>query len=217
MGRGLTVGAALPVDPDADTARQWLTDALTNPVYHDGPSLLERFLAWLLDLLDGVSVAGLPGVWSAVVVVLAVLAAAAVALVVAGPVRASRRARTGSGVLADDLRSADQLAAEAAAAAARGDFTTATLDAFRALVRRSEERVLLEPRPGRTAHEAAEELAPRFPDHVTPLRDAASVFDSLFYGKTVADERSFASVAGLEHTLRATRPAPVADRRVMVP
>ncbi|MEP7766052.1 DUF4129 domain-containing protein [Sanguibacter sp. 25GB23B1] len=209
------VGAALPVDPDADTARQWLTDELTNPVYHDGPSLLERFLEWLLSLLDGVSVVGLPGVWSAVVVVAAVLAAAAVALAVAGPVRASRRARSGPAVLADDVRTAEQLAAGAAASAARGDFTTATLDAFRALVRRSEERVLLEPRPGRTAHEAAVELTPRFPDHTVPLRDAAAVFDSLFYGKTTADARSYASVADLESALRAERPAPVADRRVL--
>lgn len=209
------LGVSIPVDPDADTARQWLTDELTNPVYHDGPSLLERFVAWFLDLFDGVSVAGLPGLWSAILVLVATALTIAVAVFVAGPVRASRRSRGVQGVLVDDERTADQLVAEAAAAAARGDHTTATLDAFRALVRRSEERVLLDARPGRTAHEAALELSPRFPDLAAPLGDAATVFDALLYGTTTADARSYESMAGLERALRAQRPVPVADRRVL--
>lgn len=184
------------------------------PVYHTSPSLLERFLTWLGSLLDGISVAGLSVSWSAVVVSAAVVVTVAVAVAVAGPVRASRRAGTRPGVLVDDVRTADQLVAGAAGAAARGDFVTATLDAFRALVRRSEERVLLDPRPGRTAHEAALELAPRFPDQAVSLRESAAVFDSLLYGTTTADAGSYASVAGLEATLHARRPVPVADRKV---
>ena len=211
------LGTSIPVDPDAGTARQWLTDELTNPVYHDGPSLLERFLDWLRGLLDGVSVVGLSGLWSAILVVAVTLVLAGVALFVAGPVRGSRRARTAPGVLDDDDRTADQLAAEAAAAAARGDFTAASLDAFRALVRGAEDRVLLDPRPGRTAHEAALELAPRLPDLAVPLAEAATVFDTLCYGTTSADAGTYDSVARLERTVRSSRPAAVADRRVLTP
>lgn len=208
--------SSIPVDPDAGTARQWLVDELTHPVYHDGPSLLERFVAWLLGLLDGVSVAGLSGPWSAVVVVLAVLVVAGVALVVAGPVRATRAVRRGPAVLAGESRSADELVAQAAAAAARGEHGPATLDSFRALVRRSEERVLLDPRPGRTAHEAAVELAPRFPGLDARLVEAARVFDALCYGTTTADPRSSAAMADLERTVAATRPAAMPERRVLV-
>ena len=211
------LGTSIPVDPDAGTARQWLTDELTNPVYHDGPSLLERFLDWLRGLLEGVSVVGLSGVWSAVVVVAATLLIAGIALFVAGPVRRSRSARTAPGVLDDDDRTADQLVDEAAAAAARGDFTAATLDAFRALVRGAEDRVLLDARPGRTAHEAAQELAPRFPDLGAPLGEAATVFDALCYGTTRADALTYDAMARLERTVRGGRPAAVAGLRVLTP
>lgn len=207
---------SIPVDPDADTARQWLVDELTHPVYHDGPSLLERFIAWLLGLLDGVSVVGLSGPWSAVVVVTAVLAVAGVALFVAGPVRATRSARSAPAVLGDDSRGADELVAQAAVAAARGDLGQATLDTFRALVRRSQERALLDERPGRTAHEAAVELAPRFPEHAGDLAGAAWVFDSLYYGKSTADPRSYETMAQLERTIAAARPVASAHRPVLV-
>lgn len=210
------LGATIPVDPDAATARQWLRDELTNPVYHDGPSLLERFIAWLRGLLDGVSLVGLSGTWSAIAVVAVALLLAGVALYVAGPVRGSRRPRTAPGVLDDDLRTAVELDAAAAAAAARGDFTAATLDAFRALVRGAEDRVLLDPRPGRTAHEAAQELAPRFPDLTTPLAEAAAVFDALCYGTTSADAGTYDAMAALGRTVSSRRPAALTDRRVLV-
>lgn len=211
------LGATTPVDPDAATARQWLRDELTNPVYHDGPSVLERFIAWLRGLLDGVSLVGLSGTWSAIAVVVVALVLAGVALFVAGPVRGSRLARTAPGVLDDDLRTTVELVAAAAAAAARGDFTAATLDAFRALVRGAEDRVLLDPRPGRTAHEAARELAPRFPDLATSLAEAAAVFDALCYGTSSADAGTYDAMAGLGRTVGTRRPAALDDLRVLVP
>jgi len=55
----------VPVDPDAATARRWLQDELTDAVYHDRPSLLERLVAWLGSLFDGGSGAGLDGRWAA--------------------------------------------------------------------------------------------------------------------------------------------------------
>ncbi|MBI9116025.1 DUF4129 domain-containing protein [Sanguibacter suaedae] len=197
----------VPVDPDAATARRWLQDELTDAVYHDRPSLLERFVSWLGSLFDGVSVAGLDGLWAALVVVGAVLAVAAVALYVAGPVRRSGSARRAPVLAEDDTRSADDLRAAAAVAAARGDLHAATLDAFRAVVRRSEERVLLDPRPGRTAHEAATELASRLPTVAPALARGAQEFDALLYGRSsTADHALYVRTCELDDAAAATTP-----------
>ena len=106
-----------------------------------------------------------------------------VAFWVAGPVRARVAGRprpwSSSG---DDARTAAELRAAADAAAARGDWSTAVLERFRAVVRSLEERALLDDRPGRTAHEAAEAAAARLPARAAELRRAARLFDDVCYG-----------------------------------
>ena len=67
----------VPVTPDAPTAREWLQDELTNPIYHQGPSLLDRFLMWLQDLFAGTPALGLSGGWVALVLVVVIVVIAA--------------------------------------------------------------------------------------------------------------------------------------------
>ena len=201
----------VPVTPDAPTARQWLQDELTHPIYHQGPSLLERFFMWLQDLFSGVSVLGLSGGWVALVLVVLIVVVSAAALIVSGPLRRTRRVGRAPLLGVDDLRSADDLLAAASRAASVGDFTTATLDTFRALARRSEERAILDPAPGRTAHEAALAVGARLPDLAGALAAGASVFDAIYYGKRPADAASYDQMRTLESTVAATRPtAPAA-------
>lgn len=197
----------VPVTPDAPTAREWLQDELTNPIYHQGPSLLERFLMWLQDLFAGTPTFGLSGGWVALVLVVVVAVIAVLALSISGPVRRNRRARHAPVLGLDDTRSADDLLAAAAQAAARGDYTTATLDAFRALARRSEERTLLDPAPGRTAHEAALTIGARLPQLAPALASAASTFDAIYYGKRPADATSYDQMRTLDASAAATRPS----------
>lgn len=197
----------VPVVPDAETARRWATEELADPIYHEGPSLLDRFLEWFFSLFDG-AVPGFglsPAVIGSVVVVLLGLAIA-VALWVAGPVRASRRTRQSVVVLGDDTRSADDLRAAADAAAARGDWSAAVLDRFRGLVRALEERALLEDRPGRTAHEAAEAAGARLPALTGELARAARMFDDVCYGHVTVDATAHAWLRGLDREIAATRP-----------
>lgn len=196
----------VPVTPDTPTAREWLQDELTNPIYHQGPSLLERFLMWLQELFAGTPAFGLPGGWVALVLVVVIVGVAAVALYVSGPVRRNRRAQHAPVLGLDDTRSADDLLAAAAQAASRGDFTTATLDTFRALARRSEERALLDPAPGRTAHEAAAVISLRLPQLARALAGAATAFDAIYYGKRPADAASYDQMRTLDATAAATRP-----------
>ena len=197
----------VPVTPDAPTAREWLQDELTNPIYHQGPSLLERFLMWLQDLFAGTSAFGLSGGWVALVLVVVIVVVSAVALYVSGPVRRNRRARHAPVLGPDDSRSAADLLAAAARAASQGDYTTATLDAFRGLARRSEERTLLDPAPGRTAHEAALTIGARLPQLAPALASAAGTFDAIYYGKRPADAATYEQMRTLNATAEATRPS----------
>jgi len=198
----------VPVVPDAETARRWATDELTDPVYHEGQSVLSRFLEWLGSLFDGADLGvDLSPVLLAGAVVLVLAVVLVIAFWLTGPVRATRRTRESVVVLGDDARTADALRAAADAAAARGDWAVAVLERFRAVVRSLEERALLDERPGRTAHEAAEAAAARLPARTEELRRAARLFDDVCYGQVAVDGAADARLRSLDADLAATRPA----------
>lgn len=77
---------------------------------------------------------------------------------------------------------------------------------MRAVVRSLEERTLLDPRPGRTADEAAAEAAASLPDHAEALRAAARAFDDVTYGGRPADADMYARLRTLDLTLTRTKP-----------
>ena len=198
----------VPVDPDAPTARLWAQRELADPLYHQGPSLLSRFLTWVGQQLDALSQVSIS--WnSGLLVLLAVLVALVVAvLVVAGPVRRRRRAApaTTQGVLVDDTRTAERLRADARAAAAHEVWEVAVADWFRAVVRGLEERTVLDERPGRTADEAARSAAHRLPDLAAALDDGARLFDDVVYGHRRADRADEAAMRALDAAVQAARP-----------
>ena len=197
----------VPVDPDAETARRWAVEELADPVYHRGPSLLDRFLEWLRSLFEGAPEAvDLDPVLTAVAVVVVLGLVVTAGFWFAGPVRMNRRSPESLVVLGDDTRTAAELRAAADAAAGRGDWSAAVLDRFRALVRSLEERALLDERPGRTAHEAGEEAGARLPTRTDDLRRAARLFDDVCYGHVAVDESADAWLRRLDADVAATRP-----------
>ncbi|MCA5894642.1 DUF4129 domain-containing protein [Isoptericola sp. NEAU-Y5] len=198
--------AAVPVDPDRATARRWLLEELSKPEYQEDPSLLMRFLEWFAGLFDDLPALDSGRVWLAVVLVVVVLVIVLIAWRVAGPIRLSRRARPSVAVLEDDSRTAAELRASADAAAARGDWSTAMLDRFRALVRSLEERVVLDERPGRTAQEAAAAAADRLPDVAAQLHRAAALFDDVCYGTLPARAEDDTTMRELDTRVAALRP-----------
>jgi len=205
------LAAGVPVEPDADEARRWLVDELTKPEYATDPSLLQRFIDWVVGLFDGLRSPDLGGPWVALWVLVAVVVVAAVAYWVAGPVRLSRRRAGSTAVLQDDTRSAAELRAAADAAAAAGDWSTAVLERFRAVVRALEERTLLDPRPGRTAWEAAEVAGERLPDVAAGLARGAHLFDDVAYGKVEVGPDADAFLRELDAVAAASRPVLRAD------
>jgi hypothetical protein len=208
--RGAGVLRQVPVEPDAPTARRWAEAELSQPVYHERPNLLQMAIDWVLEQLQRTEVALTtvdPRTAAAIISVL-VLVAVGIALLVAGPVRrAGRRSRASVDVFGDDRRSAAELRASADALAAAGQWSTAVLDRFRALLRSLEDRALLDERPGRTADEAAAEAGRLLPSCAGDLDRASRLFDDVCYGDVAATADDDAWLRELDQRLTATRPA----------
>ncbi|MDG9704637.1 DUF4129 domain-containing protein [Streptomyces sp. DH37] len=207
----------VPVTIPRGPAREAAEDELSKPMYHENdPSPLRRLLDWVWervgDLLDAAAGAT-PGGW----VGLAVVALLVVLLLTGLRLRmgALRRApgTGGSAALFDDRpRSADQHRAAAERHADAGRWSEALQERMRALVRSLEERALLDPRPGRTADEAAAEAARALPGHAEALYAAALAFDEVTYAERPADRAAYIRLRDLDHAVRRSRPRLADDR-----
>ncbi|UUU41749.1 DUF4129 domain-containing protein [Streptomyces sp. NBC_00162] len=198
-----------PVTTPREPAQEAAERELSKPMYHENdPGLLDRalrkFFEWIDDLFGAASGATPGGTLGLVVIVLlAILAAGALWWRLGAP----SRIPAGAGVLFDDgIRSAADHRTAAEAHAAAGRWTEAVQERMRAVVRSLEERTVLDPRPGRTADEAAAEAAVSLPDHAGDLRAAARTFDDVTYGGRTADADTYARLRTLDLTLDRAKP-----------
>lgn len=204
------IGVALgtPLVPDPDAARAAAAAELSKPAYRaQEPSLLQRGAQWvwykISNLLDHASGPG-PGTGWAIGILLALLALAVVVVWMRlGPREA--RLQTDADLFAETERTAAEHDAAADAALAAGDLETAVVERFRALVRGCEERGLLVPRPGRTADEAASELAAQLPDAAAAVRAAATAFGEVRYGGRTPSLLQYEAIAAAARTTRTAR------------
>ena len=192
---------------EREEAQRAAQQELADPAYSvDDPGLAGRAVRWLFDqfghLVDRaaeVTPAGYAG--------LAVLAALLVLAVIAIRLRLGRIRRVAPG--AEDplfdarTRSADEHRRAADGHAARGEWAEAVRERFRAVVRGLEERTLLDPRPGRTADEAAAEAGRALPDRDAELRAAARQFDDVWYGDRAATPAMDAQLRAVDEAVRA--------------
>lgn len=219
---------SVPVDLGRDEARDLARQELSRPSYERDTPVLTQVLRWIADQVERIldaatgtlsSQAGL-----AVIVVIAV-AFAAVVILRAGPL-ARRAAERSGAVLPDQPRSAAEYRAAADAAAARGDWPTAVVERFRAVVAGLEERGVLDPRPGRTADEAAREASAvlgeiPLPDGAGPgraggreSRDGGAVhagarlFDGVRYGGAAATQDDDRLLRAVDDAVTAARSRP---------
>ncbi|MFD6186073.1 DUF4129 domain-containing protein [Streptomyces goshikiensis] len=198
-----------PVTTPRDPAREAAERELSKPVYHQNePGLIERaldrFWEWVDDLFgraSGATPGG--GLGLLVILLLTVLVIAALWWRLGTP----HRTATDPGTLFDDgPRSASDHRAAADAHAAAGRWTEAVQERMRAVVRSLEERTLLDPRPGRTADEAAAEAAGPLPQHAADLRAAARAFDDVTYGGRTGDPDTYARLRTLDLALERAKP-----------
>ena len=147
------------------------------------------------------------------IVGLVALALVAVLIVVAvrwrvGPLRRTEAAD--HSVFVGQVRSAAAYRADADRAAAAGDWDEAVRQRFRALVRSLEERDVLDPRPGRTADEAAAEAALVLTASASSPAAAARAFDDVAYGGLHADAAADRRLREVDEQVAATPVARVA-------
>ena len=198
--------AEIPVDVGRDQARDLARRELTAQVYRDAePSLWERATSWawehLTELLSRAQ-AALGGAGWVFLLLLIVVAVTVLVAWRAGSVE--RRHRAASATVFDDaLLSAAEHRRRSHSAADRGEWDVAVIEAFRALVRDLEERGWLDPRPGRTADEAAREAARHFPGAAVALAEAARTFDEVAYGERGGSKEGLDLVRQADDRVRA--------------
>lgn len=202
------LGWDAPLLPGPEAARDAARDELSKPPYRtQEPSLVQRLVEWiwdrLTDLFDQASGRGPGGGWATVVLIGLLILAVVALWIRLGPREA--RPPEATALFAQTQRTAAEHHAAADAALEAGDLQTAVLERFRALVRGCEERSLIVPRPGRTAEEAAAELAGLLPDAAGDLRAAAAAFGEVRYGDRAATSERHATIAAADRAVRAAR------------
>ncbi|GGT60878.1 DUF4129 domain-containing protein [Streptomyces purpureus] len=199
----------VPVDTSRVPAREAAERELSKPMYHENdPNLLQealdRFWEWVGDLFAAASGASPGGTLGLVAIVLVVLAVVGALWWRLGTPR--RTPGTADSLFEDGPRTAAEHRSTAERHAAADRWNQAVQERMRAIVRSLEERTLLDPRPGRTADEAAAEAGRPLPAHADELRAAARVFDDITYGGRTADASAYHRVRELDESLERTKP-----------
>lgn len=203
---------SIPIEPDPDTARRWLEEELAKDEYTIRPSgWFQRFQEWIMEVIDRLmsTAAEGTGLSSPGALVLIFLVAAVVGVIlylVLGPLRRSHRVKRSASVFEDDDRPAAQIRSAALTAAAGGDWTTAVIERFRALVRATEERSLVLVVPGMTAREFTAAVGERLEEHAPQLRQCADIFDGVRYGHRLADQAAYELIARTDDEVARARP-----------
>ncbi|MGQ4515802.1 DUF4129 domain-containing protein [Streptomyces sp. DW26H14] len=202
----------VPLVISREAARREAELELSKPAYHQhDPNLLQQaihhFLDWLGDLLNAASGAAPGSHLGVIVIAVVVLALLAALWWRLGTPRRTAPTSAGGALFDDAPRSAADHRTTAEAHAEAERWSEAVQEQMRAIVRALEERALLDPRPGRTAAEAAADAGLPLPAHAKRLRAAAWDFDSVTYGRHEADQRTYLRLRDLDAELRRTRPS----------
>ena len=204
----------VPVDPDVDQAREWITRELAKPPYRAAePTWFDRlasgFWEWLTSLQFGGSGSPLL-MWG--LVALLVIGALVAAYFVFGPPRLNRRAgATGLLFGADDQRTDAALRRSAAEAAARGDAALAIEEMFRATARGLAERAIVDTFPGTTARAFAASAGTFFSTCRDALTASAHDFDDVRYLDRPGTEAAYRRMLDLDAALQAMTPDLMSD------
>lgn len=207
----------VPVDPDSDQARQWAIDELSKQPYQSAkPGILDSvwdaIVKFFNSLLEGLQNAtGIDGGVLGIVLVIVVIGLIVGLILLLRP-RLLHREQPDAEVFESELKlSAAQHRTLAAKAADGRDFALAITETFRAIVRASEERGVIDPQAGRTADEVAGKLSAAFGSARQPLMSSATLFNRVRYsvqssGRSSASESEFRAIRGLDESLASLRP-----------
>ena len=221
------VAAGLP-GVSRSRAQQLARHELARPMYK--PSLAARIwhdIGHWLSSLAGTSATGSTSWVGPILVTVVIVAVLAALLYLAGPVRRTRRAGNGP-VLQGHPLTAGEHRATADRLAAAGDYQAAIIERVRAIATELESRLVLPPRPGRTAAELAAEAGQAIPAEAALLTAAAGLFNDVRYGGRPGALPGYEQVRDLDLRVQAARvlvsaglpgpsPAPVMPPETMPP
>lgn len=201
----------MPVDPDSDTARGWVQQELAKPDYHSSNNdWFARLLTWIADhvfrqrnVSFGDGQLAVPQ-WLVIAAIIAIVLAVA-AFLVLGPMRRSRRRKRSTAIFDDDTRDVDAIRNAASDAASAGQWSLATLERFRAIVRAGEESGVVAVTPGMTAGEFAREGSQRLRSLEADFDWAADTFDGLRYADSAASRTDYDRMTALEASLAGSK------------
>ena len=201
--------ADIPVELGRDEARELARRELTDPSYDAEPPFVQQAVEWIIERIQDL-ISRTAGVLSGsvalrlLIVVLGLVIA--VVLLRMGPL--ARRGTRSDPLFPAERRTAAEYRAAAEAAAGRQDWSTAVIERYRAVVVGFEERGLLDPRPGRTADEAAAEAGVVLPGLVHDLTRGSITFDGVRYGGHTATPADDALMRRLDAEASVARPGP---------
>jgi len=208
--------ALAAVLPDADEARDWAERELSDPAYQAAePTPIDRLARAVVDFFADLLRTSASGEWSpSVLIVLGVLLVIGivVGILIWGRPRSVARAQPPARALFDDDdgRTAEELRADAEAAATHADWDAAIVLRFRAFARGLAERGLVDPPPGATVRAFARSAAAALPSLEASLDDATGIFDDVRYLRRPGTDERYRVVADLDDAAVRARPAPLA-------
>lgn len=209
MTSALLVVEEITRDGAGDAAREELSKSKYQA---ERPSLLQQLIDRALELLnDGLGTAGdaVPGGPVGLIILALVLVAAVVAIRLrTGPLSRSARLDDPFGGSTAALSPAEHRR-RAGEHEAAGQYAEAILERLRAIIRDLEERVILEPRLGRTADEVAGEGGAALPDVAAELSRAARIFDDVWYGGRAATATMAGDLRTIDQRVQAARPVAI--------
>lgn len=201
----------VPVDPDADEARDLLIEELGKSQYQAArPTLFDQLAQAVWDWLTSLDFAGLEGppAFGLLVVLILVAAAIVVGILIFGIPRLNRRSTAAGSLFGEhDDRDADAMRRDARAAAVAGDWSTAIAEMFRAVARGLAERTVLTVTPGTTASGFAARASEAFPTLGEEFAASARSFDEVRYLGRSGTREQYEQVAALDERARALKPA----------
>jgi len=191
------------IDIDRDAAHEAAQRELAKPIYPKA-SLTERLSEWLDELIYRLIQKGstLPGGWLTITVLsILVIVAVVVAVRIARRTMRTNRSVT-RGLFGGHILSAAEHRVTAEQYAAERDWASAIRHRLRAIARQLEEDDVVNPVPGRTANELANDAGTELPGFAHDLSRSATIFNDVTYGEQPGSESGYRLIADLDERLQ---------------
>lgn len=212
--------SSIPWTPDDEDARRLLTERIDSYDVDDSLSIWERLIRWLNEALT--LDVDPSGAGSIVIQVLLAIAVVVLIFLLIRYFRPSVSPGTSpeESQLVDPAIAADEYFDHAQRYLASGEMEQAYIHAYRAIVRRAQQRALVDVTPSTTATTFGWALGAVLPNHREAINEASAGFNQVVYGTTTPSREAVATTMQLAQTVQSAHPQhpnPHADPARLIP